>query len=154
MRMLSILALLFCLSVSSNAQNAPEKELINCSVKSIVDVNNDPVQEVEYPSLSIKLTKTNDKLYTLYIHDKSDIRPTWRKVMTLDEPVLWTKEQGIEVFDFYSFASYGYYLRLVTDSNYESLGVGFFLYPQTKSEFEKYFEPYPFNLENCRGKME
>ena len=74
------------------AQSQKEQDLISCSLEN-------------YPNLEVKITKTHDKLYTLY-SNKKDVSPKkWHKIMDLDEPVVWTKNGVGEVADFYSLVS-------------------------------------------------
>lgn len=136
---LVFLVLLGFNSLSFAQTQEAEEDLIFCDV-------------IEYPSVKAKLTKTNDKLYTFYLKNEKDPKPKWEEVMTLDEPIVWTKKNLGEVADFYSYISYGYRIRLIFDNSYMALGGGEFILPQ-KQEKKSDEEPQLYNFENCSGQL-
>lgn len=141
MTKLFILNCLFLISSFFHVQaQETEEDLIFCGVKG-------------YATLEAKLTKTNDKLYTFYLKNNKEQKAQWEEVMTLDEPIVWTKKNLGEVADFYSYMSYGYRIRLTFDNSYVALGDGEFILPQTKEQQESDEEPQIYYFENCKGQL-
>ncbi len=120
------------------AQSLQKEDIIFCNA-------------ADNPNLEIKLTKTHDKLYTLYANKISNSVAKWQKLMDLDEPVVWAKNSLGEVADFYSLDSYSYWLRLFFDNNYEALGHGEFLLPNVHDQEEG--EPDKYIVKDCIGTL-
>lgn len=122
---------------NSFAQFSEEEDLIFCSLK----VNS---------KIKLKLTKTNDELYSFYIENKKNPKNIfWDKVMDLGEPVVWTKDDQTQVTDFYDIYSYSYWVRLTFNNDFESDGNGLLLEPT--EDYVTYEDA--LELINCRGTL-
>lgn len=155
-KLLLITSLFFSTFAILTAQSfeQKEKDIIFCKGEKIINYNVNPIQQNELKDINVKLTKSNDDLYSLYIQNTRNADTSWKKVMDLLMPRVWTKETGMEIADFYSVESESYYLRMDFNSSYNSLGNGMFLLPQNEEEMKKGLRPYYFQLNNCRGTLE
>jgi hypothetical protein len=133
------LILLGLMSLQLFAQSQKEEDLIFCEIEN-------------KENLEVKLTKTHDQLYSLYVSNKTNSRVKWEKIMDLDEPVVWTKNGVGEVADFYSYDGYNYWLRLFFNNSYEATGNGEFLIPQPDDETGEQ-EPEKIIVKDCRGRL-
>ena len=135
--LLSFLIVSFSLQIFAQIQK--EEEIIFCNVE-------------DKPNVVVKLTKTHDKLYSLYVTNKKTRNAKWQKIMDLDEPVVWTKNGIGEVADFYSLDSYNYWLRLFFDNNYAASGDGEFLTPRSNDP-DGTEDPDKFIVNGCKGTL-
>lgn len=102
---------MFCFSLQVFSQIQNEEEIIFCKKET-------------NPNIELKLTKTHDKLYTLYSFNTKNPNSKWKKIMDLGEPVIWTKNGVGEVADFYSSNNFSNWLRLFFDNSYAAAGKG------------------------------